>query len=436
MAKIFDYLDIKNKDLKESAYERLSKLIPPTVAAPQQQIETDSTYHVPEIPLVLSPNFIKKTINDKLTTPSNNKDTNETTTPKVIVAPSLVPKLTTPTALEQQEQVKTTEPSDMDKALDLQSQTNALTLIGKIGSQLGSAIAGVKADTSGYDDINKAAAQGVQNVITKNKFDLDMLQAADDKEKNDVNSSVSQVTRDLAKRMYKDLNMSLPANVDKLTAASIEKGILPILDKYAERNLRNKQLEENYKLAQLGKEEKQNDKQEYRIQDWLTNQLDKEMKSEEVKRLIRLNNDAKNLAQAMANPGGIRDITSLYSFLKSIDDNTGVKEGEVKLGLEAMTALQRLKTLTSDFSDRKRVLDNAMLKDIESINRSATESAQAAYNKRMEAVFNIGKDRGISEDRLKRSLGRYLLDDKKNAQPSKGKKYKVGADGNTLEEIK
>lgn len=225
------------------------------------------------------------------------------------------------------------------------------------------------------------------------------------KEATDPNSTHSVSYRNLAKSM---LDMQGLQNISKaiegMSADQIDKKF-PMISNIVTAKMAQDARREQAALLRAGKEESKLGKEELRHQDWLTNQLEKETKSPETKRIERLASDATNIDRALQNPGGIGEIAVLYGFLKSIDENSAVREGEVKLGLEAMNALERVKAFSSNFTNKKRVLSTQMMKDIKTINDSAKAAASDAYNRRMQKVYNQGLDRGIPKERLDRSLG-------------------------------
>ena len=148
----------------------------------------------------------------------------------------------------------------------------------------------------------------------------------------------------------------------------------------------------------------------------------------------------------MVNPSGIKDIGVLYNFIKSIDENSAVREGEVKLGREALTAMQNSKMWMSNFSDKKRIIPQNIIQDVRLLNEAAKKATSDTYMKRINYVRNQGLDRGISPERLDRSLGTMVPEVneirkqqgktlvKKQYSPSAGKTKFIYSDG--TEEIK
>jgi len=237
---------------------------------------------------------------------------------------------------------------------------------------------------------------------------IKMQEEKERQEYRDPNSQTSENTRMLTRAMLDKAGLSsLSEKVSNMSAHEIDKKF-PYLS-----NIINAQQAQDAKALQLSmlkaqKDEIRASKERARDEDWLTNQFQKEVESPQFKRIERFESDALNIERTLKNPGGIGEIAVLYGFLKSIDEQSAVREGEVKLGLEAMNAMEKVKAYSSNFSNKKRTLSDEMLKNIAIIHRDAYQKAKEAYNRRMKYVFNQGADRGIPKERMLRSMGMFL----------------------------
>lgn len=242
---------------------------------------------------------------------------------------------------------------------------------------------------------------------------------ADKEAYKDPNSATSENTRMLTKELLKTAGLpNISEKISTMSAYEIDKKF-PYLSNLISAKQAQDARAVQAAMAKAVKEEGKLDKQRFREEDWLTNQLEKEAKSPELKRIERLDADAKNIQRSIANPGGIGEIAVLYGFLKSIDENSAVREGEVKLGLEAMNAMEKVKSWSSNFSSKKKVLPPSILKDIQIINESAQQGAREAYDRRMQHVYSQGLDRGIPKERLNRSIGLFVDKEPAEATPRK-----------------
>lgn len=308
--------------------------------------------------------------------------------------------------------VEDTGDKEMESALAKQSEDLRAIAIARGLAKMGQAIGGVKPEEKPFataEELAKMPAAQLEKLreAEYKKFTRDQ-EMSRTKEARDPNSEYSGSYRNLAKSM---LDMQGLENISKaiegMSAEQIDKRF-PIISNIVTAKMAQDARKEQVALMRASKEDAKAGKEELRHQDWLTNQFEKEVKSPEAKRIERLASDATNIDRALINPGGIGEIAVLYGFLKSIDENSAVREGEVKLGLEAMNAMERVKAFSSNFSNKKKVLSQDMIKDIKTINDAAKAAAADAYNRRMNKVYNQGIDRGIPKERLDRSLGLYV----------------------------
>lgn len=301
---------------------------------------------------------------------------------------------------------------EMESALAKQSEDLRAIAIARGLAKMGQAIGGVKPEEKPFATAEELATVPVQQLEKKREAEYKKFTREQEMERTtearDPNSQYSNSYRNLAKTM---LDMQGLENISKaiegMSAEQIDKRF-PIISNIVTAKMAQDARKEQAALLRAGKEDAKVAKEEMRHQDWLTNQFEKEVKSPEAKRIERLASDATNIDRALVSPGGIGEIAVLYGFLKSIDENSAVREGEVKLGLEAMNAMERVKAFSSNFSNKKKVLSPEMIKDIKTINDAAKAAAADAYNRRMQKVYNQGIDRGIPKERLDRSLGLYV----------------------------
>lgn len=396
-----------NLAAQKSGLPPLETFTPPERPTPLIPVEKKVSTEIPTPLLAFVDQFKQNKNEAKL---NNETPSVETQNRKVASTPVESPTKQ-PEIKEAVAPVKPFEDTEMEEALNQQRLTNTLATIGKISSKIGSAIAGTTLDNSNFDAISKLGAQGVQDIATKRKAKEELLDLQTKTALADPTSEESKKRVSMAQAYLNSSGLTeLSKKIEGLSGAEIDKKF-PIISKIVEgKENREARKEERAILRETRdavRQEQKETKDEARTQDWLERTLKTEMNSDLVKRIERLKSDGENIDRAITNPGGVKDIAVLYGFLKSVDENSAVREGEIKLGLEAMNALERVKTLTSNFSSKKKVLSEQMLKDIKIINDSAKKAAQNAYDKRIKFVYNQGLDRGVPKERLERSIGLF-----------------------------
>jgi hypothetical protein len=133
--------------------------------------------------------------------------------------------------------------SELSDAKQQRNQTQLMALLGKAGSEIGSAIAQTKpSDTSGYDTLLKMAGQPIDDIKSKHEMMSQGIKNVASQEalknemaKQDSNSSISKIGRDILKSAASQagIKMDIP---DNLSLANMEK-ILPGIENMANRKL-------------------------------------------------------------------------------------------------------------------------------------------------------------------------------------------------------
>jgi hypothetical protein len=246
----------------------------------------------------------------------------------------------------------------------------------KAGQTIGSALAYNKPDYSVADSLNQQAGQDVQNVTQKMKSHKDQIGLNDEKTLRDPTSDVSKAFRQtLAK-----LGIS---HTEKTTAWDAKAmGINP-------QNLlmQDRALEKQMKMLDA-KGRKETDS-------FVTGAQ---------KTLLKPYKEYQKVATAKASldgylkgePSGPKDVAILYDFIKGLDPESAVKEGEIELGKSAMSLMEqygiKAKKLTN--SD---VLSPKFRKAIADIMKSKEQQARSNYEEIRQPFLLHGASRGLEE---------------------------------------
>jgi hypothetical protein len=107
---------------------------------------------------------------------------------------------------------------------------------------------------------------------------------------------------------------------------------------------------------------------EQKIDTFITNQIDK-IKASKIYKAYNDTDQADALiSNALANPSSSKDIAALYTFIKTLDRDSAVREGETALARKAHGLFDRLSLQLSDYTRNPRLLSNLVLKDIKEFN--------------------------------------------------------------------
>jgi len=240
---------------------------------------------------------------------------------------------------------------------------------------LGSGISGRKPLPKGTFDLSKQADQQVSDFLAKV-----------DEQKNDPDSPVSKAFREYLNKF----NINVKGD---FTAAIGEKLMPTILKAFeadesnklkafiSKENLKDRQndlllkLEEKKEAAAEKKKNKEEDfKHDMRKE--LIQGPGKDLYNAYVKSSLSI----QRLEDAITNPSGYKDLGNIYNYLKALDSDSAVREGELALGISVGSIPQKLhasfvKFLTGEMLDpsqRKQMLD--VVKNYHGQNKDAYES--------------------------------------------------------------
>lgn len=177
-------------------------------------------------------------------------------------------------------------------------------------------------------------------------------------------------------------------------------------------------------------------------------------RSESVVKIMDLQKRAKD---SLKSPNAAKDIETLYGFIKSLDENSAVREGELKLAEGTLSRLSFYKNKLKGLVGSKRTLDNETLRNISDIMDEVSSQTQSNYGNYKKSIFAPLADKGISSERYEaldpisyrtqaalpteKQLSTKKLAKGKEREPGttvtmSGVKYKIGEDGRELIPLK
>lgn len=177
-------------------------------------------------------------------------------------------------------------------------------------------------------------------------------------------------------------------------------------------------------------------------------------RSESVVKIMDLQKRAKD---ALKSPNAAKDIETLYGFIKSLDENSAVREGELKLAEGTLSRLSFYKNKLQGLVGSKRTLDDETLSNISKIMDEVSSQTQSNYGNYKKSIFVPLADKGISSERYEaldpisyrtqaapsteKQLSTKKLAKGKEREPGttvtmSGVKYKIGEDGRELIPLK
>jgi hypothetical protein len=246
----------------------------------------------------------------------------------------------------------------------------------KAGQTIGAALANNKADYTVADSLQSQAGQGVQNVLQNMKSQKDQTELTDDKTLRDPKSDVSKAFRStLAK-------LGIP-HTEKTTAWDAKAmGINP-------QNLlmQDRALEKQMKMLE-NKDRKETDA-------FVTGAQ---------KTLMKPYKEYQKVANAKASldgylkgeSSGPKDVAILYDFIKGLDPESAVKEGEIELARQGMSLFEKYGIQAKKLS-QSDILSPKFRKAISEIMQDKEAQARTTYEEIRQPFLLHGASRGLDE---------------------------------------
>lgn len=265
-----------------------------------------------------------------------------------------------------------------------QRRKGLFEMMAGIGSLGGSKMS---AESESLDNAIKMQNAPVDQVNQERDAYKKFLANNEEMEKADPNSAVSKTMR----QALSGMGVKIPDNASYSTMEKLAPQLMAnqqFKDRMADRALQREQIAQNKDIAN---QSKMSDKQNSYLQFATT-------KTAPIRAAYStIQNAAKLASSKTSNPA--EDITTLYSFVKNLDPNSSVREGEVGLARDIASVQGKVSTYfnklqNGDSLDSKTV-DN-LKKEILRLAKSQKES----YDTEMSAYKTGAKNRGIPEDRF------------------------------------
>jgi hypothetical protein len=306
-----------------------------------------------------------------------------------------IQKLSVPSAIERQ--TASDQPTVVDfgsapsiasleRLQQLQNEANEQSKWSRFAQAFSQARAGMSGQaedrfSKGYDEDIKASQAIPQQYLQQVQF-----------EKEDPNSAVSQGYRSLAKAY----NFDVQGNA---SAADIERQLPQFANVFNQRMAQKERREmaaenraaklQEMQMRLAGTQDIKKDKQKIKALDDYSKTADKEYLS-----LKKMENAVASMSYNDFEKGGPQDVAALYSFIRALDPESVVREGEIALARAGMSWPQQLKGAVLNRS-QGGMMDPSYRKQMFTIAKHMAERGTAQYNELL-----MGK-----RERLKKSFG-------------------------------
>jgi len=285
-------------------------------------------------------------------------------------------------------------------------------LMARAANKIGASIAGVNADEKYGQDFVDLANKDVTDLQARRKSEIEqedqgfkrknqvlsekkaIFELGDKEKENDPNSELSKSFREFKNKYYE--SMGSPVRVkDGLSFADLSKTTGALDQSIMTSYLAKERSQDRAFQRELSSADKANKSSESKAK--FANTLAEQMK-DVVK--VKENSNAlkKALESAQKNPSGFRDISVIYKFVKALDSDSAVKEGEVDLLRAAIPAFENIKNqvegqFKGDISKLSPKARAAMLQ----IANEYVAAADSAYDRKLSTKKAIAEDLGIPQ---------------------------------------
>ena len=233
-----------------------------------------------------------------------------------------------------------------------------------------------------FEDLVKSAGEPVEDLKTRLAFD-----------KEDPNSPSAKAYRSYLESLMDVAGLDKDKiNLDGMTPNQMEKvastlGTLGYQLGSAKEKAALKKEERSIKLDEKTKEQK------VKNIEFIT---DRKEKPDFIKTENQYRNSkaiTERIDQALKDPSGIKDITVLYDFIKQLDKESTVREGETKLALAAAGYFDKFDITLSKMRGSGRLLSAEMVKDIKKFAELAKQKTQDQYFDKVKQIRSLTQQR-------------------------------------------
>ena len=286
--------------------------------------------------------------------------------------------------------------------------------LGQAGERIGSAIAMVKpGDQAIYEQLAKQAG-GITEQFKEEEA------VAREAKRNDPNSEESKSARAL----LKEQGIPVPETV---TAAFIEKQYPQFANILAQRRAAEERAEARKVRAEERAHELERETKKT-ANEFVFSGL-KTLTGDKVYMTRNKVLRGKALVdEALKNPSGFGDVTSLYSAITALDPDSVVREGEIKLSREGMSLGESIQREVTRIGSNPRLINDRLLKDIKKYVDLIDKQTEETYNLKRDALFQQAENRGIAKD-VYRAMDPFSLKKERTPQATEEEKVVVEKDG-------
>lgn len=273
------------------------------------------------------------------------------------------------------------QPDYMNLLASAQNNQNNNTLVNnmlKAGQTIGSALAYNKPDYTVANSLQESAGQDVNNVLQQMKSRKDQTALNDDKNLRDPNSNASKNFRKAMAR----LGVSLPETTSAWDLKTLGYNPQNIM-------MQDRAIDKQMKLLEH-KQRKETDSFVTGAQKTLLKPY------QEYQKAAKGYNAMQELDKLATDPNGAKDIQTLYNFISTLDPASTVREGEIALTREGMSALEKAgikaRSLTTG-----QILSPQFRSAIKDVMKQQAEQARGRYEELAQPFRLHGASRGLDE---------------------------------------
>lgn len=282
--------------------------------------------------------------------------------------------------------------------LDAQRRDDQQALLNNLlraGTTIGAAIAGVKPDYSGVESLQSQSGKNVAQV--KSMIDIDKQQKATDKAQRELDdeTKMADPSSDISKQMRGVMAKAGYPVDDKVSAKQLKDMGVPVYNLLAQ----EKQQQTSIKLAEIKERASASAdalKEGKNKQSFISGAQKVLLKPYQEYQKV---NSAYNAVQqfSTSKPSGAKDIAMLYSFIKTLDPGSMVKEGEIALSQRGMSLFEGLGLKAKRITSGELLNDN-FRREILEIGRQAMEQAHTNYQEVARPFIVNASSMGLSDD--------------------------------------
>jgi len=273
--------------------------------------------------------------------------------------------------------------------MEAQKAANQNRLIANImqgTGQIGAGIAGLGAKS-------QVKPIDFKNLLENADVPVEQFKQQVETEKKDPNSQYSVGFRNFAKPIIKQLGID-ESLVEKMSGEQLGSLIPQLRSMYNEKvegEYKKQALAEAAKLRKASEEEKKEDKKTKNDNDWIFNA------SKSVKGIADSYSKIYGAAESVKSMTGknpAEDVAVLYDFVKTLDPNSAVREGEVGLA-RSMASLKGKAEVLFNSVTKGDVIDKKTVDNLKKEILRLEQTGKKTYDQRMEPFRKQAKARGL-----------------------------------------